>query len=545
VLWIVLIGAPLTRLATLGLYPLMDSTEARYAEIARKMFELGDWITPWFNFGEPFWGKPPLSFWMTAASFEVFGPSGFAARLPHWLCGVVVAWSVWNWLAARSRREAIFALALLSGSALFFVAAGAVMTDMSLALGTTLAMRGFWLALHGPEEKRLREEGLFFLGIAIGLLAKGPVALVLTGIPVLLWALSTGGILRVLRGIHWTSGTLLTLFLVVPWYALAEWRTPGFLQYFLIGEHWQRFVDAGWQGDLYGSAHVFPHGSIWLFALLALLPWSLLVPAAAIWWRRADRAAAPQDRSLRIYLLLWALTPLVFFSVARNILWTYVLPAAPALVMLTALWLARLPDRLPVERVLAGGVTFTALTMAIVVATIHFSGLADTKSTQALVSDYQSRKSDGEALVFLGGRPFSSAFYSQGQAEAVSGVDELQTRIQRGPLFVAVDGDDLDRLSATLRSRLKFVSQRGDFRLFHSGSNLTGTIRELYDHLGDRLHVGGHDEGLGENSSTTRRPGSLSVRVIAMPWSFATAPTSESPRPLPAVLRLRSRRKKR
>ena len=49
------------RMLTLGAYPLMDTTESRYAEIARKMLETGDWLTPQFDYGVPFWGKPPLS----------------------------------------------------------------------------------------------------------------------------------------------------------------------------------------------------------------------------------------------------------------------------------------------------------------------------------------------------------------------------------------------------------------------------------------------------------------------------------------------------
>ena len=140
-------AALVARLATLGLYTVWDTTEARYAEIARKMAELGDWITPWFDYGVPFWGKPPLSFWMTAASFKVLGVNAFAARLPHWICGCVVAWLVWNWLVRRSEREAIYALALITGSVMFLASAGAVTTDMALALGTTLTMRGFWVAI--------------------------------------------------------------------------------------------------------------------------------------------------------------------------------------------------------------------------------------------------------------------------------------------------------------------------------------------------------------------------------------------------------------
>jgi 4-amino-4-deoxy-L-arabinose transferase-like glycosyltransferase len=444
----------------------MDTTEARYAEIARKMVELGDWITPWFDYGEPFWAKPPLSFWMTAASFKVLGVSAFVARLPHWLCSGLVAWAIWSWLARRSRREAVYALALLTGSIVFFVSAGAVMTDMALALGTTLAMRGFWLGLHGAPAERRREQHLFFLGIAVGLMAKGPVAAALVGIPIAMWSLGSGDIGRVLRTIDWGRGLLLTLALVVPWYAWAEWRTPGFLEYFVVGEHLQRFVTPGWRGDLYGNAHAFPRGSIWLFGVVAFLPWSLLLPVAAWRWRRLAGPTALEDRSLYGYLLLWALTPCVFFSLAGNILWTYVLPGLPALAMVTALWLARLPRRLLLDQLLAGGVACTVLAIVGLVTGINLDGWADKKSTLALVSDYDSHRSADEALVFLGRRPFSAAFYSQGRAESVCCNDDLQSRLNRGPVFVAVKSDDLNRLPEALVSQFRFVSRQGDYQLF-------------------------------------------------------------------------------
>jgi len=430
------------------------------------MIELGDWATPWFDYGVPFWGKPPLSFWMTAASFKLLEVNAFAARLPHWLCGGLVAWVVWNWLARRCRREAVYALALLTGSVVFFVSAGAVMTDMVLALGTTLAMRGFWLALHGAPTERLREQYLFFLGMAIGLMAKGPVAAVLVGVPIATWALGAGDIGRVLRGIDWGRGLLLTAALVAPWYAWAEWRTPGFLEYFIVGEHWQRFVTPGWRGDLYGSGHAFPRGSIWLFSAAAFLPWSLLLPVAAWRWRRAAGPVAAEDRSLYGYLLLWALTPCVFFSVAGNVLWTYALPGLPALAMVTALWLARLPQRSLPDRLLAGGVACTVLVIVGVVTGMNLGGWADGRSTQALVCDYESRRSGDEALVFFGQRPFSSVFYTQGRAESVCCNDDLQSRLGRGPVFVAVKPDDLDRLPDTLLSQFRLVSQQGGYRLF-------------------------------------------------------------------------------
>ncbi|HET9045448.1 MAG TPA: phospholipid carrier-dependent glycosyltransferase, partial [Casimicrobiaceae bacterium] len=105
------------RLATLGAYPLMDSTESRYAEIARKMLETGDWLVPQFDYGVPFWGKPPLSTWLAAASMAAFGVNEFAARLPSLMamiaCGALVA----TLAALRGGRDlALWTLALFAAT---------------------------------------------------------------------------------------------------------------------------------------------------------------------------------------------------------------------------------------------------------------------------------------------------------------------------------------------------------------------------------------------------------------------------------------------
>jgi 4-amino-4-deoxy-L-arabinose transferase-like glycosyltransferase len=462
--------AAVARLASLGLYPVMDKTEARYAEIARKMAEMGDWVTPWFDHGVPFWGKPPLSFWMSAASFKVLGVSEFAARLPHWLGACAIAWLVWEWLAGRSRREAVIALALATGSAALFVAAGAVMTDIALGLGTTMAMRGFWLGLQGDPAGRLREQALFFAGLAIGLLAKGPIAAVLVGLPLAVWTLRFGKLGLVAREFRWVSGMLLMTALVVPWYVLAELRTPGFLEYFLVGEHWHRFVTPGWSGDLYGSAHAFPRGSIWLFAIAAFLPWSVLIPVASLRWRRTAAPAPAADRPLRLYLLLWALTPCVFFSLAGNILWTYVLPGLPALAMLLALWLVRVPQGAQVNRLLAGGVAVMALGIGAAVVAINVGSWGEEWSTRDLVADYDAQREDGQApLVFLQHRPASAAFYSRGRAEQVCCADELLPRLTHGAVYVAIADAQRDQLPEALVARLHSVSHRRHYELFRAG----------------------------------------------------------------------------
>lgn len=461
-LWWVIAALAVLRLATLGAYPLMDTTEARYAEIARKMAETGNWATPWFDYGVPFWGKPPLAFWLIAGSFKTLGTGEFSARLPQWIAGALAAALLWQWLAARSRREAAYAVAILLGSALYLVATGAVLTDTALVLGTTIAMRGFWQGLHGAR----REGWLLFAGIAAGLLAKGPVAAVLIVMPVAVWAAASGTCGMVWRRLPWIRGSLLAGAVALPWYAIAELRTPGFLDYFLLGEHWQRFLVPGWNGDLYGTAHQFPRGAIWAFALAAAMPWTVALPLAWAYLRRGGaRARAPADARWRWYLICWALTPCIFFSFAGNILWTYVLPGLPALAALAAAELDRFePPR--VARVLIAGLALTVLGLAAFFANVELRGREDRDSAKPLVADYLARRHGDEPLIFLGRRPFSAAFYSAGGAQLVRDPGALRQRLEHGPAFVAIEAGTSPALPDSVRQKLRLVKDYGRFELY-------------------------------------------------------------------------------
>ena len=275
----VLLLVVLTRLLLLPWYPLMDTTEARYGEMARLMVETGNWVTPLFDYHVPFWGKPPLHTWLSAGSILAFGVNEFAVRFPHWLAAMLTLVVVAAF-AKRLRLPVISILIILASTVVFTISAGAVMTDMALTLGLTLAMGGFYLCWQGDKVWGY----LAFIGLAIGLLAKGPVALVLFSIGVGLWLLWQYGPIRMWREL-WQrtpllTGTLLMLAIALPWYVIAEQATPGFLNYFLVGEHWSRFVDSGWKGDLYGSAHDEVRGTIWFYFVVAAMPWSLFLPRA-------------------------------------------------------------------------------------------------------------------------------------------------------------------------------------------------------------------------------------------------------------------------
>ena len=150
-LWL-LLTVGLCRLLSLGLYPLSDKTESRYGEIARIMAETGNWVTPHVDYATPFWGKPPLSTWLSAFAIKLFGENDFAVRIPSFLLAVGVAALVFC-LARQLKGSplAISAVVVLSVSPMFFVSGGAVMTDPALVFGTTMSMVGFYLALFSDK----------------------------------------------------------------------------------------------------------------------------------------------------------------------------------------------------------------------------------------------------------------------------------------------------------------------------------------------------------------------------------------------------------
>ena len=407
----VLVVVVLARLASLGLYRLTDTTEARYGEMGRKMLETANWISPQWEYGVPFWGKPPLSFWAAAAAMAVFGVTAFAARFATLVFALLTAALFWRWPHAPAPRPAAAmaaALVLLS-SVLGFLMAGAVATDVFMTFGMTMSMVSFWNALHHPRKSAIDRWG-FFVGLAIGLLAKGPVAAVMTGIALGLWLVWTREWRAVWHGLPWLRGLLLTLALSLPWYLAAEAATPGFLHYFIIGEHWQRFTQPGWTGDLYGGGHERPRGSIWLYAAGAALPWSIVALALLLRKPASAQARRPLPDPQMAYLVCWVLAPLLLFTLARNILEAYALPALPAFALITV--------RLFMERVPKGAasrVWLLGLIMPIVACAILVVGhdRIEARSQRKLLAQVTDPKAP---LVYLFKRPFSGQFYSAGQA---------------------------------------------------------------------------------------------------------------------------------
>lgn len=476
-LWI-LVAIMISRFIGMVLLPFMDTTEPRYAEIARLMAETGDWITPWFEPGVPFWGKPPLSFWAQAAAIKALGLSEFSLRFPAWVATSGIIWLTWA-LSNRVYGELIAAWStiILSTMALTYVSAGAVMTDTFLVFGTTLSLVSFWFATSGPTRIW---RWMFFVGIAVGLLAKGPLALVLIGAPIAFWLMADISRLVSMSAMPWMAGSLLAAAIALPWYVLAELKTPGFLDYFIIGEHFRRFVDPGWSGDLYGSAHRQPTGMVWIFWIWATFPWGII--GLLIWGLRAKHAgirltiAASVRSASALYLLLCASWPMVFFTVAGNLIWTYVLPALPFAAILIASGVYHFSSkRLLWLRSGAAALSPVLITTFVIVG---ISGIRPLKTEKELVSYYNEVYQAGDSpLFYVGKTPFSARFYSQGGAVTIKGekLPDLLLSNEYDRLFLAIPHKRESKLLEGQPSRGRKLMENRKFRLFYfDDENLDG-----------------------------------------------------------------------
>jgi len=296
--------------------PLTDTTEARYANTALIMAKINDWITPYYDYHVPFWGKPPLAFWFQALSwgkpplafwfqalsYKIFGIADFVPRFPSLLITLATAWLIYKLLITfYNKTTAMLAIVIYSSMSLVYALSGAVITDPYLTFGTTLSLVSFLMVINNHKKYW---NYLFFVGTGLGILTKGPLALAIVGGVITLWILlSFKKRITMLKSFPWIRGIILMLLISVPWYLIAEHKTPGFLYYFIVGENLSRFIDTGWHGDKYGYVHKHFRGVIWIMWLIASLPWG--VSALVIGYRNIINKVLPSLPGFAIVLALY------------------------------------------------------------------------------------------------------------------------------------------------------------------------------------------------------------------------------------------------
>ena len=394
-----------------GLIPLLDKTETRYAEIARLMYETQEWVVLQIDYGVPFWAKPPLSTWMSAASYELFGVNEIAARLPYFIICLLLVVILGKFVKQAGKSVYLLAFILLTTPE-FLLHAGVVSTDAILNFSITLIMISFWKSIE--NEKRSFWNYLFFIAIAIGLLSKGPIVLVLTAPPIFIWLIIQKiSIKEIWNKIPWSIGILITIAIALPWYLLAENRSPGFLDYFIVGEHFKRFLEPGWEGDLYGSGHKQPLGMIWVFVFVFSFPWIQFV-FIKLW---KDRKNILKNKWIS-FLALWLIWTPLFFTSSKNILHTYTLPLTIPMALLMVHYWHEFKNK---KLLLILGSIFPFLVL-IATAVVSFGNdkfVEGLNTDKYLIEKIKETKAD-TPLYYWRKESYSSQFYSNGKINTIN-----------------------------------------------------------------------------------------------------------------------------
>jgi 4-amino-4-deoxy-L-arabinose transferase-like glycosyltransferase len=371
VLWFIIYAS-----FTLVTPPLLDDADSVHAEVAREMLLRHDWVTLYAN-GIRYLEKAPILYWSMALSYKLFGVHTASARLPLALTVLALALTLEGFArrAFHSTRAGLYAGLILLSSFGIFIFTRIIIPDVDLCLWLTLSILCYWLteqteAPQSREPSRILCWG-FAICCALNVLTKGLIGIVFPILIVLAHLILTRRNLRAvltrLGQLHPLSSTLVFFAIAAPWHILValanptqgtpgniafthgHWSVPlptdgnvhGWLWFYFVNEHLLRYLNLRVPRDY----DTVPLALFWGLILIWLMPWSafLLRALATVPWRKAFRplvSIRTLDRAESTHLLLglWALIPLLFFSLSTRQEY-YVLPALPAMMLLIAAWL--------------------------------------------------------------------------------------------------------------------------------------------------------------------------------------------------------------
>jgi 4-amino-4-deoxy-L-arabinose transferase-like glycosyltransferase len=338
--------------------PVIDYDEGYYSQVAQQMLARGDWVTPYAN-GIRFLEKPPLMYWLTAASFRIFGVNEFALRLPTALGVIALVWIVA--LTARracGERAAIIAGLCMASSVGTYLFTRETLHDIWLVLFVSLAMFAF-LKWYLEQQHSLPYALLFYAALAGAIMSKSLVGVAFpVGIVIAFFLLSREW--PKWRALYVVPGSLLFLGLAVPWHWLAAVRNRGLLWYFFVNEQFLRFLGKH-DPPVLSSLSLL---AFWLLILVWFFPWTAFLPAAI----RLSRSAADSgQRTLVNLALAWSGVILGFYTISAR-LEHYAFPMLPALSLLVGVALSRSDNSNAVTRALRGLAILAILLLAAVAA---------------------------------------------------------------------------------------------------------------------------------------------------------------------------------
>jgi 4-amino-4-deoxy-L-arabinose transferase-like glycosyltransferase len=386
--------------------PLMLPDEGRYVGVAWEMIRSGDWLVPTLN-GLPYFHKPPLFYWITAASMSIFGPNDWAARaaplLGAWAGAMAIFLFVRRWWG---EYVASLVLIVLLVQPLFYIGSQFANLDMLVAgcITTTIVLLAHAaLVFERGAGIRLVLSGAYITA-ALGILAKGLIGAVLPALVIGIW-LAIGRRWRALGALLWLPGTVMLIAVAAPWFISMQWRFADFMDYFFVVQHFKRFAAGGFN-------NVQP---FWFYPAVLLVftsPWLPWLRPLFACGRFSDAARG----DLRLLMVLWLAVIVLFFSFPASKLLGYVLPAVTPLAVLLAdgIESGKL-GRVRPDRWWKTSAVFTAV---LSLAAITMLAVRAPHSAKELGLALRTQRSAGEPVYMLGSYYFDVPIYGRFQEPA-------------------------------------------------------------------------------------------------------------------------------
>ncbi len=360
--------AALVTLPGLGIGTLWDNSETAYGEVAREILLTHDWVVMHLN-GQPWFVQPPLYFWIAAFFADLFGPNAFALRLPSALATIAMGGAV-GYATARiaGGRAGTIAAIVLSTSLMQAIVGRLAIMDALLDFSVAAAVLWLYRAFEPSGSARRRDTAFVCgaLALAVGTLAKGPVAPVITVLVIGVWLLWE----RRAGATAWPhAGAMLLGFaamvaVTLPWFIALGMRVgPG-----AIAELIGHYTFGRYTGVIENQT-----GPFWYYlpvVILGFFPWIAFVPVAAAAALRDARGT--EGRFARL-ALVWTVVPFVFFSFASTKLPNYVALLLPALAILVALWFERVRAGLDHRAAVISAATIPVFVGLVAIAIAAFS----------------------------------------------------------------------------------------------------------------------------------------------------------------------------
>ena len=320
--------------AGLGDYGFIDPDEGRYSEIPREMIETGDFITPRLNYVKYF-EKPIMHYWLTAASFMAFGQNEFAGRFAPVMLGLLGC--VITFLLAqritKDGRAAIVSAMVLASSVLWYGIARLNITDMTLTFFFTASLYFFRLWVDDVTRKLWLI--MFYVCMALAVMSKGLIGVVIPGGIAVVYSVLTGQAGKILTRIFSPAAIIIFFAVNAVWFVPVCMANHDFFDFFFVREHFLRYtttIHDRWQ-------------PFWFFGpvlLAGFMPWTGAIVDA---FRAIAGKCRLIDKKDGIFLGLWFLMPLIFFSMSGSKLVTYILPCFPPLAVLIGSSLASMEGK--------------------------------------------------------------------------------------------------------------------------------------------------------------------------------------------------------